>query len=48
MCTFTVNSVMTRLRAMTLFDAPCISERKIRVSRRDSEGTPCPAPFSTS
>ena len=31
---------MTRLRAITLFDAPCISMRKIRVSRREREGTP--------
>ena len=38
-CTLTVDSVMTRLRAMTLFDAPCISMRRISISRRDNDGT---------
>ena len=34
-CTFTVNSVITSLRAMILFDAPSVSVRKITSSRRD-------------
>ena len=44
-CTFTVDSVITSLRAMTLFDAPSVSDRKITNSRRDSLGRrrqPCP------
>ena len=39
MCTFTVDSVITRLRAITLLDAPCISMRRISISRRDRDGT---------
>ena len=34
-CTFTVDSVITSLRAMILFDAPSVSVRKITSSRRD-------------
>ena len=42
-CTFTVNSVITSLSAMTLFDAPSVSVRRITNSRRDSPGTTSPA-----
>ena len=34
-CTFTVDSVITSLSAMTLFDAPSVSVRRITNSRRD-------------
>jgi hypothetical protein len=34
-CTSTVDSVITSLRAMILFDAPPVSVRKITSSRRD-------------
>ena len=34
-CTFTVDSVITSLRAIILFDAPSVSVRKITNSRRD-------------
>ena len=34
-CTFTVNSVITILRAIILFDAPSVNVRKITNSRRD-------------
>ena len=34
-CTFTVDSVMTSLRAMILLDAPSVSVRRITSSRRD-------------
>jgi hypothetical protein len=33
-CTFTVDSVITNLSAITLFDAPSMSDRRISISRR--------------
>jgi len=42
-CTFTVDSVSTNLHAITLFDAPSMSARKISISRRDRPLTTSPA-----